>query len=169
MKFIFIIHSDGRSENAFSAAAVALVDTILCSYCVEVYGFAHFTTIKCNKIKCTHCRKLALTAAAPAPAALSFCLRLYSFPRALNSTEIQTAVVAANSSNNNNNNIAFKKMRSFFLFSSYLLFSASFGHRFPFSGYRLWLFQTFFFTLMVSQKPQEIFIILLIIPYIYST
>lgn len=57
MKFIFIIHSEGKSENAFSAAAaaVALVDTILCSYCVEVYGFAHFTTIKCNKIKSMPC------------------------------------------------------------------------------------------------------------------
>lgn len=56
---------------------------------------------------------------------------------------------------------AFSFFIIFFCFfcASYQLFSASFGHRFPFSGYRLWLFRTFFFTLMAFQKPQEILII----------
>lgn len=40
----------------------------------------------------------------------------------------------------------------------------AFGHRFPFSGFRLWLFRTFFFTLM--EWPQEISIISLLITHI---
>lgn len=91
MKFIFIIHSEGKCENAFST--VALVDTILCSYCVELYGFAHFTTIKCNKIKsmpCTMHRRthtLSLTNSSSSNILLLRCLHLLACPPSLESTK----------------------------------------------------------------------------------